>query len=549
MNSTVQAVSEQSRLQRLYSLDLLDAPAEAAIDAFTALACSVTGMPTALVSLMDHDRQWFASSFGCIPQGSEAPLDVSFCTHAIQSDDIWEVEDALLDDRFCRNPLVVGPPHVVHYAGVPLVMPGGERIGTLCVIGHKPGRLRESDRLLMRGLATTLVGFLIVREKERAQTRAAQEAARAKSEFLATMSHEIRTPINGIIGFAQMLQKSKLPDKETGYVRMLNDCAKTLLELVDDILDLSKIEAGGIVVEQASTDLHALLRSLADLQQVRSMEKGVAFEFFQAPEIPRWVTTDPLRLRQILNNLLSNAWKFTDGGRVSLRVMSESVADGGRQLIFEVKDTGIGISPVVQEKLFVRFSQADASTTRKYKGTGLGLAISRQLTRLLGGDIELTSVPGEGSVFSVHLPLVAAPAPAVSAVDERSAALRREASILVVDDVEVNRLLIEAMLQSHGYVDLVFASNGVEALEACAQRHFDLILMDCQMPVMDGYEATRKLRQKGVATHIIALTASVLQQDKVRCMEAGMTSHMSKPILPEALGSAILALHPTPVVT
>ena len=543
---------EAHRLGRLRALDLLDTGSEDAIDSFTRLAAEMTGLPISLVSLVDEDRQWFKSAIGCIPQGGQTPRDHSFCGHAILQDEIFEVENALVDERFCDNPLAVGEPHVVHYAGAPLVMPGGEHIGTLCVIDREPGKLNPKQRTLLAGLARMLVDVLLMRERDMAQTRLAKLAAEraaiaqkqaeaanlAKSSFLATMSHEIRTPINGVIGLTQLLARQTLPATAANYVRLIDNCANTLLGLVNNVLDLSKIEAGKVIIEAGDTDLPALVREISDVQAVRALEKQLAFSATVLPSVPRWVRLDGHRLRQILLNLLGNAWKFTDRGTYSLNV---SVA--GPRLVFDVRDSGIGIARADQAELFRRYTQADTSPSRKYAGTGLGLAISRELAQLMGGEISLESDLGRGSRFTLELPLQLASRDPQSAAPAPGQAARDEASVrvLVVDDNDVNRLVAQGLLEAIGFGQVVCADSGEAALGLCAAEHFDVILMDCQMPGIDGYAATRALRARGHAGPIIALTASALSTDKDACFAAGMTGFLAKPIAPQDLQCALEA--------
>lgn len=362
----------------------------------------------------------------------------------------------------------------------------------------------------------------------RAALQAADQANRAKSEFLATMSHEIRTPLNGVVGLTELLTAAELPPMEADAVGMIASCARSLLGVVDNVLDFSRIEAGRLTLEPIPVDVRRLAHELGDVFGVRGSEKGVRFELSVQPDVPQWITADPVRLRQILLNLLGNALKFTAAGRFGLAVRVE----GGREpaLVFDVEDTGIGISPEDQQLLFTRFTQVDASNTRRYSGSGLGLAICRQLARLMEGDVAVASHAGQGSTFSLRLPLQgAAPAVATAPAAPRAQA-RRDASLLLVEDNPVNRLVAQRLLQMLGYQNIATANDGREAVAACAQRQFDLVLMDCQMPEMDGWEATRHLRAAGHRMPIIALTASAVAGDRERCLSVGMNDYLTKPI-------------------
>ncbi|HSW26703.1 MAG TPA: ATP-binding protein, partial [Burkholderiaceae bacterium] len=359
---------------------------------------------------------------------------------------------------------------------------------------------------------------------------AANKANQAKADFLATMSHEIRTPINGVIGLARMLEDSPLAPQEAGYVRMINSCGNSLLALVNDVLDFSKIEAGQMVLEQIDTDLRELARETADVFASRACEKGVELIVRIAPEAPRRILADPHRLRQILLNLLGNALKFTATGAVTLRITAP-LANGERRLRVDVTDTGIGIAADALPRLFRRFSQADASTTRRYQGTGLGLAISRDLAVLMGGDVTVTSTPGAGSTFTLDVPLRVAEQQHVCVAPPSSQ--RRptgEMRVLLVEDNAINQMVALALLKKLGYTALTLAGDGEQALSLCAAECFDLVLMDCQMPVMNGFEATRRLRARGFAQPIVALTAGAVSQDREECLDAGMNDYVAKPI-------------------
>ncbi len=793
MNAASLLPDDAPRLHRLRSLGLLDTPAEAVLDGFTRLAAVVTGMPIALISLVDEDRQWFKSAVG-LPQGAQTGRDVSFCGHAIAQDGLFEVTDATRDPRFHDNPLTTGSPHVVHYAGVPLEMPGGERIGTICVIDQQPGSLSLPHREFLAELARNIVHVLLLREDDQrlrdelkdrnqlleavidhlpcglavydedlrhvvsnqrmlqqhdlphdllsapdaglhsvieyksrhgefgpgdpqalarerlalsrtrqpmvferarangmqleirtapmpngwqvhvsndvteqkalarqlgqseerlelalqatglglfeyaplddmlylsqswyerfgypgesdyirigqladlstpetvgrfrqalvdllkgvtptmcvehemvnaagqsiwAQTEAqvterneaglavrvvgtskditerkrqevqlreaverADAASQAKADFLATMSHEIRTPINGVIGLARMLEDAQLPARESSWVRMINSCASTLLGLVNDVLDFSKIEAGQMTLDPVETDLHTLLSETGDVFASRAQDKGVGFSVRIDPAVPQWVMADGHRLRQVLLNLLGNALKFTSRGAFSLHATVEPLAQP-RTLRIDITDSGIGIAPEALQRLFKRYAQAEASTSREYQGTGLGLSICRDLARLMGGDVSVASTPGVGSTFTVAVPLVpvaSRQAPVAAAAPQAGA---RPARILLVEDNAINQLVARSLLTKLGYRHITVAEDGRQAVAQCTRQAFDLVLMDCQMPVMDGFEATRALRDAGHRMPIIALTAGAVAQDRERCLATGMNDFLCKPI-------------------
>lgn len=363
----------------------------------------------------------------------------------------------------------------------------------------------------------------------------AEAASRAKSEFLANMSHEIRTPMNGIIGMVQLLEDTPLTDEQAELLRTLKNSANFLLGLLNDMLDLSKIESGKMTLEQIPVNLHELAHEAVNLFSGRASEKGLILHAHIDPNAPHWVLGDPVRLRQILANFISNAIKFTHEGTVTVILLPSPTYPQGAWI--GVQDTGIGIPEDKQESLFEAFTQADASTTRKYGGTGLGLAISKKLAEMMGGRIGVESEVGVGSLFYIDLPLPAAQPPQSAPSEPKATALPDafpDKRILLVEDNEVSRKVATRMLAKL-QLDVEIAVNGREVVQKATESAYDLILMDCQMPEMDGYEATRMLRQQGVLTPIIALTANALEGDREKCLACGMNDYLSKPIQADKL--------------
>lgn len=364
-------------------------------------------------------------------------------------------------------------------------------------------------------------------EKSRA---AAESAAQAKSDFLAIMSHELRTPMHGIIGLLSCLLDEHGSGELYQTLKLLHGSASNMLALLSDILDFSKIEAGKVDIESIAYDLPELIRGIEMLMGVTAGEKKIGFSTHIEPDVPRWVHGDPARLRQILTNLLSNAIKFTEQGDVRLSLRRATDPDQDR-LMFEVRDTGIGIPADKVASIFDKFTQAESSTTRRFGGTGLGLAICRQLAQLMGGHIEVESTMGEGSIFRLVLPTQPADSADISERKEATADLIQEMPVLVVEDNVVNQKVAQRMLSKLGcLVDI--ASDGFEALRKLDEQRYAIILMDCQMPEIDGFETTRRIRASGKAwaqTPIVALTANVQAEIKDECRAAGMDDYLSKP--------------------
>ena len=370
---------------------------------------------------------------------------------------------------------------------------------------------------------------------------AAEESARAKGIFLATMSHELRTPMNGVLGCTQLLQDTSLTDPQRQLLETMHRSAESLLVLVNDILDFSKIEAGKMSLEVADVELHSLIADVITLTSEAAKKKGLIVQVQLAPDIPAELRGDPVRLRQILFNLVGNAIKFTEQGGIHVSVKtvpSHQNNSDAMVLHWTVKDSGIGITTDQQARLFRVYAQAEVSTARRYGGTGLGLMICRQLVDLMGGTITVESMPGKGSSFSYTTSLLPAiqrmtsadaGKPPITLMTDRTTPLR----ILVVDDNEINQVVACKFLQKLG-CQVEVARNGREAVDSIAHATYDAVLMDCEMPEMDGYEATQEIRRQEQTTTrhlpIMALTGHASSEDEQKCRQAGMDDVVTKPM-------------------
>ena len=553
---------EAQRLAAVMQCGVLDTEPERDFDDLTSLASELLDVPIALVTLVDADRQWFKSRVGL--DASESGRDAAFCSHAILGDDLFVVSDASKDERFHDNPFVTEPPHIRFYAGAPLRSEEGHAYGTLCVIDDRPRELSEKHAAILRGLARQATAQLelrrtnreleaemeIRREAERQlrdARRKADEANLAKSRFLANMSHEIRTPLGAIIGFTEQLALHDNNDKaqRREWLTTIQAASDHLLALVNDILDVSKIEARQMTLESLPTDVSELVTQSVNLLRPKARAKGLSLEVEFPSEAPTTIRTDPTRFRQVVVNLLSNAVKFTERGGVIIRTRLDTRNAAAPKLHLAVQDTGPGIDPRKIEKLFNAFAQAEEGTTRRHGGTGLGLHISRHICRQLGGDLTVESEVGRGSTFECILP--AEPAE----IDHRAETVPRDAPptqarsasdtrcrVLIADDCDANRKLFGLILRRAGY-EVAFAENGQQAIDACetaaeAGGH-DLVLMDVQMPEVDGLDATRRLRARKDRRPIVALTADATAETRRRAEQAGCDAVLRKPLRSETL--------------
>jgi signal transduction histidine kinase/ActR/RegA family two-component response regulator len=391
-------------------------------------------------------------------------------------------------------------------------------------------RQRNTYTLAAVAVMTILIGLLgWMYKRARAATRSAVRANQTKDDFLANVSHEVRTPMNGVLGMADLLMNTPLSAEQREYTTTIAESARMQLLILNDILDSAKIEAGKLVLEAVPFSPSDLLKDLSRIFRPIALEKHLSLDLQISGILPA-VMGDPLRVRQILSNLVNNAIKFTQGGEVRIAASAEG-GHGMTTLVFSVTDTGIGIEPEAQARIFDKFTQADCSTTRHFGGTGLGLSICRSLVELMAGSIRLESTPGAGSrfSFSVRFPVVDSGVKKPSS-GRQAGSLSATHPILIVEDNPINQRVATAMVRSLG-LSCELASNGLEAVEKCLSRDYSAVLMDCQMPTMDGFEATRRIRASNRnSLPIIALTAATASRDRKLATDAGMDDFLSKPV-------------------
>ncbi|MBF4515815.1 response regulator [Flavobacterium sp. ANB] len=540
MNNPQQPIphNESERLAALRRYNILDTLPEHAFDDAIKLVSYICAVPIAHISFIDENRQWFKSEIGI--GVSEVPRDISFCRYTIMQSEMVEIGDTLLNETFKDDPNVVDGFKVRFYAGVPLTTPDGYNIGTICAIDHVSKELDENQRNALSIVAKHIINQLELRTKNTdlaTQKKIAQRAVLAKDSFLANMSHEIRTPLNAIIGFTDLLAQTRLDAIQRDYINSVQIAEENLLLIVNDILDLSKIESGNLTIDAHPFNLKNTLKHIYDLLKVK-VPADVEFNLFLDADMPEFVIGDQGRLNQILVNLAGNSLKFTEEGEVTVSVKKIAETDDDYSLRFSVKDTGIGIPEKKLETIFERFTQAEESTTRKFGGTGLGLNIVKQLIELQNSEIHVKSKLDNGSEFFFVLTYKKA-----SEFEEVKIPLPEYNSekfkILLCEDNVLNQKLVKSVIYNFGF-ELDIAENGEEGIHLLSKNKYDLILMDLQMPVKDGYQTTQYIRNEmKLNIPIIAMTAHSLVGEQERCYKEGMNGYVPKPFKQAVLLEAI----------
>ncbi|MFC5684166.1 GAF domain-containing hybrid sensor histidine kinase/response regulator [Flavobacterium sp. MAHUQ-51] len=520
--------NEQKRLEALQRYSILDTLPESTFDDATKLISYICGVPIAHISFIDDKRQWFKSEIGI--GVSEVPREISFCQYTIMESEIVEINDTFLNERFKEDPNVTGGFKIRFYVGVPLTTPDGFNIGTLCALDHVVKKLDENQRNALSILAKHIMEHLELRVKNTEldiQKNIAEKALEAKERFLTNMSHEIRTPLNAIIGFTDLLAETNLDVKQRDYISSVQSAGENLFLIINDILDLSKIETGNLTIEQHPFNLIKALKHVYNLLKIK-VSKEIEFNLFLDADLPQMIIGDQGRLNQILVNLIGNAIKFTAEGFITIEVKKMEESNEYYSLRFSVKDSGIGIPEDKLKIIFDRFTQVEDNITRRFGGTGLGLNIVKQLVELQGSEIHVKSKEGRGSEFFFLMKYRKTDLIETETISQQEDDLGK-LKILMCEDNVINQKLARNVINNFGF-EMDIAQNGEEGIALLLKNNYDLILMDLQMPLMDGYQTTVHIRNEMQSNiPIIAMTAHFFPGEKEKCLDIGMNAYIPKP--------------------
>lgn len=562
------AVDEAARINKLRKYQVLNDNDEPAFKRLVELAKSFFGMPIVTITFMDEETQYLKSAHG-LGEVCRTSREVAICNYTVLSNDVFVVADLSKDSRFSQNPLITESPHLRFYAGAPIILHEDHksfRLGSLCLMDTKPhDDFDESQAKVLAQFALIAADALQLQDKQ----RDAKHANEMKSDFLANMSHEIRTPMNGIIGMVEMLSETELSDEQQEYVDNIKVSNEHLMAIINGILDLSKVESGKMTIDSIPLNFSTLCNEVVSLFAIKARQRGLILDYHYTESLSPYVQGDPIRLKQIIANLVNNAIKFTrEGGRVSIAVKhvpnchcaddtdhpdhtadDTAVPADYMTVCIEVTDTGVGIKPESLEAIFDAYDQADKSTHRLYGGTGLGLSVCKSLVDLMGGEINVDSEVGVGTTFSVLLPLPTIDAAKYETWQNANELITDEPSheraghILLVEDDAVNAIIAKKTLTNSGHI-VTHVTDGQQALEifAVSPDRYDLILMDHHMPILDGVQATINLHElydPQSLPPIIALTANAMDGEREKYLKVGMQDYCTKPFKQEQLNALV----------
>ncbi|MGP9688187.1 ATP-binding protein [Psychrobacter sp. AOP22-C1-C5] len=591
------AVDEAERINKLRKYQVLNNNDEPAFRRLIDLAKLFFDMPVVTITFMDEEVQYLKSGYG-LGDICQTSREAAICNYTVLSNEVFIVPDLSKDSRFSQNPLVAQPPYLRFYAGAPIIMYEDNksyRLGSLCLMDMKANHhFSEQQAKILAQFATMAADALQLQDKQ----RDAKHANEMKSDFLANMSHEIRTPMNGIIGMVEMLGETKLSREQQEYIDNIKVSNEHLMSIINGILDLSKVESGKMIIDSVPVNLSALCNEVVSLFAVKARQRGLILDYHYTESLSPYVQGDPVRLKQILANLVNNAIKFTrEGGRVSIDVKhllnchchdhddhniqahrnndvqkspisnhAVSGASNGQNLsgqtansmnghrevmtlCIEVKDTGVGIKADSLEAIFNAYDQANKFTHRLYGGTGLGLSVCKSLVDLMGGYIDVDSEVGVGTTFSVLLPLPTINENQYETWQETNdftlvePTHERAGHILLVEDDAVNAIIAKKALTNSGHT-VTHVTDGQQAIEmfALSPERYDVILMDHHMPILDGVQTTIKLHElyePHLLPPIIALTANAMDGEREKYLKVGMQDYCTKPFKQEQLNALV----------
>lgn len=535
--------NEAARLSALKGLEILDTPEEEMFDEITKLASMICNAPISLVSLIDETRQWFKSHHGL--KARETPRSLAFCSHAILGDEMFVVPNAKNDNRFKNNPLVNGDPHVIFYAGIPLALDDQIKLGTLCVIDNKPRELNEEQLQMLRLLGKQTVRLLQMRkdrDKLEIEKKSAERATAAKRDFIAAISHDIRNPLNSLLGMSEMIKDQPIPELVHTYVDHIQNAGEVILNLVNDTIELSRLEENASVLNNEWFHLSQCLAVYHNFFRQETKRKKIEFHLKNEISESVFLLTDRRKLEKIIWNLTTNAVKFTHRGSVSCHVYLETKADENANLIIQIKDTGPGISPEIKDRLFEKYNEFVPEGC-EISGSGLGLSIVKLSLDELNGEIQVTSQLGEGSLFQVKIPVVwkreestLADTNEGSKKETGVPPFTNRKKILIADDNELNRKVLKNYLRALPF-DIIETSNGIETERILGSEPFDIAFLDIEMPGKHGTEIAKSLVKENGKPILFACTGLCMPEEKEQILQSGFEYFMPKPYLKEELYS------------
>ncbi|TGM89173.1 GAF domain-containing sensor histidine kinase [Leptospira levettii] len=535
--------NEAARLSALKGLEILDTPEEEMFDEITKLASMICDAPISLVSLIDETRQWFKSHHGL--KARETPRSLAFCSHAILGDEMFVVPNAKRDNRFKNNPLVNGDPNVIFYAGIPLALDDQIKLGTLCVIDNKPRELNEEQVQMLRLLGKQTVRLLQMRkdrDKLEIEKRLAERANAAKRDFIAAISHDIRNPLNSLLGMSEMIREQPMSESILNYVDHIQNAGDVILNLVNDTIELSRLEENASVLNNEWFHLSQCLDVYHNFFKQETKRKKIEFQLKNEISETVYLLSDKRKLEKIIWNLTANAVKFTHHGSVDCHVYLETKADENANLIIEIKDTGPGISPEIKDRLFQKYNEFVPEGC-EISGSGLGLSIVKLSLEEMNGEINVESKVGEGSTFKVKIPTVwkrEELSPGQKNLTNHNDSYLPQFSsrkkVLIADDNELNRKVLKNYLKPLPF-DIVEANNGIETERILGSDQFDIAFLDIEMPGKHGTEIAKALSSEKTRPILFACTGLCMPEEKEHILNSGFEYFMPKPYLKEELYS------------